>query len=189
MSILHIVDVVMSFKVTWKMHLLCFLIAYIIGLKFQNNISDLFLSLFLDNNIISFTGNDFIDINIFILLIFIPITFMHELLHGVTYKLFGGKVKYGFKGLYSYAHETSGIVLHRTKFLIVLFSPVTAISIASVFFPWSISGIVFILNLLGSTGNLLMTFYLCESNENSYIPDRSYGFDVIEKQQNCKIST
>jgi hypothetical protein len=40
---------------------------------------------------------------------------------------------------------------------------------------------IFILNLLGSTGDILMAFYLCRTNENSYILDRSYGFDVIDE--------
>lgn len=45
----------------------------------------------------------------------------------------------------------------------------------------SIGGVIFILNLLGSTGDLIMAFYLCKSNENSYILDRKYGFDVITR--------
>jgi len=65
----------------------------------QNNISNLLVNLFLDNKIISFTGSDSLNIIIFMLLIFAPITFAHELLHETAYRLFGCEVKHGFKGL------------------------------------------------------------------------------------------
>ena len=50
---------------------------------------------------------------------------------------------------------------------------------ASIFILASIGGIVFLLNLLGSLGDLLMAFYICKGNENSSIVDKPYGFDVI----------
>lgn len=171
----------MSFKVSWKLHIGCFVIAYIFCYIEQNRISDLFISLLSQNELMNFTGNTLVDLIIFLIVIFIPITFVHELLHGAVYKLFGGKIRFGFKGVYAYAQETSGIALYRTKFLLVLLAPVTVISIASVFIQGSIGCLVFLLNLLGSTGDLLMAFYLCRSNENSYVIDRSYGFDVINK--------
>lgn len=172
----------MSFKVTWKTHLCCLIFTFAICVMQQNNIAHLFISLFLDNKIINFTGIYSLDIPIFLLLIFIPITFFHELLHGVIYKIFGGNVKYGFKGIYAYTQEISGIALHRTKFLLVLLTPLTVISLYSLLIPGYIGTLIFLLNLLGSTGDLLMAFYLCRSNENSYIIDRSYGFDVIERK-------
>lgn len=169
----------MSFKVSWKLHILSFIISLIFCLVAQSYIYNLFFNLLEGNIIMKLSRNQLLDFTLFLFIIFIPITIVHELLHGVAYSLFGGKVKYGFKGIYAYAQETTGIVLHRTKFLIVLLSPVTMISTASVFIPGSIGGVVLILNLLGSTGDLLMAFYLCRSNGNSYIVDKDYGFDII----------
>jgi hypothetical protein len=182
MSILNDGGVDMSFKVSWKLHIVCFLLAYAFCYIEQNRISDLFVSLLSQNELIDFTGNTLMYLIIFLIVIFIPITFVHELLHGAVYKLFGGKIRFGFKGVYAYAQETSGIALHRTKFLLVLLAPVTIISLTSVFIPEGIGGIVFLLNLLGSTGDLLMAFYLCKGNENSYVVDKSYGFDIINKE-------
>lgn len=170
----------MSFKVTWKLHILCFLVVFITCLITHDYIINLFIDLLLGNKIIQFTGNTVIDLMTFIVIIFIPITIVHEFIHGSTYKLFGGSVKYGFKGIYAYSQETSGIALHRTKFLIVLLSPVTVISIVSLFIPMRMGEIIFLLNLLGSIGDLLMTVYLCKSNPNSYILDKKYGFDIID---------
>lgn len=180
MSILYSGGVDMSFKVSWKLHILCFLFGYIICLMQQDNIVNLFVRLLLENKFMNLTSYYSFNIIIFVFCVFIPITFAHELLHGSVYRLFGGKVKYGFKGLYAYAQETSGIALHRTEFLIVLLAPVTIISLGSVFIPGCIGYSIFLLNLLGSTGDLLMAFYLCKSNENSYIIDKSYGFDIVD---------
>ncbi|WP_058293853.1 DUF3267 domain-containing protein [Clostridium neonatale] len=171
----------MSFKVSWKIHILCFFIAYIFCLIEQKFILNLFVGLLLQNTRIEFTGNMRMDLSIFLFIIFIPITFVHELLHGIVYMMFGGKVRYGFKVIYVYAQEISDIELHRTKFLLVLLAPLTIISLCSAFMPKNIGGIVFLLNLLGSTGDILMALYLCKSNVNSYVVDRIYGFDVIDK--------
>lgn len=172
----------MSFKVSWKIHILCFLIAYIFCLIEQKAISDLFVVILLENMIIKFTGNIRIDLIIFLFIILIPITFLHELIHGFSYIIFGGRVKYEFKIIYAYVQEVSGIQLHRTKFLLVLLAPLTVISLLSTLMPKNIGGIVYLLNLLGSIGDIIMAIYLCKSNANSYIKDRDYGFDIIERQ-------
>jgi len=106
-------------------------------------------------------------------------TLVHEVLHGLMYILFGGKVKFGLKLVCAYTVETSGVILHRTKFLIVLLSPLTIISLLSLFLGSGFGGLIFIFNLLGSTGDLLMAFYLCKGDEKSYIVDRPYGFDIL----------
>ncbi|MDI6604222.1 MAG: DUF3267 domain-containing protein [Thermoanaerobacteraceae bacterium] len=170
----------MSFKVSWKVHMLCFLISFVFCFLTQKYLNILFINILSKNKMLNITGNIFLNLYIFILIIFIPLTFLHEALHGAAYKIFGGKVKYGFKGLYAYAQETSGIALSRTEFLIVLLAPVTCISVISMLIPGSIGGMVFFLNLLSSMGDLLMTFYLCKTHENSHIIDKHYGFDVIE---------
>lgn len=110
-----------------------------------------------------------------------PINIIHELIHGSIYKLFGGKVKYRFKGIYAYTQETSGIILHKTKFLLVLLAQVAFISLAALLIPGEIGAIIFLLNLVGSTGDLLMALYLCKLNKSCYIVDRKYGFDAVSK--------
>lgn len=184
MSILHNGGVDMSFKVSWKIHILVFSIGYILCLIEKNAILNVFVGLLLEKVIIEFTGNMRIDLIIFLFIILMPITLVHELIHGFSYIIFGGKVRYGFKVIYAYAQETSGIALHRTKFLAVLLAPLTIISVLSIFMPKYIGGIVYILNLLGSIGDLLMVLYLCKSNDNSYVVDKSYGFDIINKENN-----
>lgn len=109
----------------------------------------------------------------------IPITIVHELIHGTTYRIFGGKVKYGFKGIYAYTHEVSELALDRSKFLVVLLAPVVIISLVSLCLPIWLGGMIYFLNLLGSVGDLYMAFILCRYRNESRIIDRKYGFGVI----------
>lgn len=88
----------------------------------------------------------------------IPITLVHEIIHGITYNLFAGKVKYGFKCIYT--QGISHVILHRTKFLIVLLAPVTIISVSTVLSGTVIGNVLFLLKFLGSISNILMDIYL-----------------------------
>lgn len=172
----------MYFKVTWKIHLLCFLLAYGFCFIQTDNISNIFLALVVNFKVFRLTGMHFIDMVIAIILLMIPITLVHEVIHGIGYSVFGGKVKFGFKGIYAYTQEISGVVLHRTKFLVVLLAPVTIISLLTILIGTTIGSIIFILNFLGSIGDIIMAIYLCKGHSESYIIDKSYGFDIIEIQ-------
>lgn len=171
----------MSFKVSWKIHLICFLLSYGFCYIQINSISNVFLELVINFKVFRLTGMYFIDMVIAIVLLMTPITLVHEIIHGIAYSLFGGKVKFGFKGIYAYTQEVSGVILHRTKFLVVLLAPVTIISLLTVLLETTIGRVIFILNVLGSTGDIIMAIYLCKGNSDSYIIDRNYGFDIIER--------
>lgn len=114
-------------------------------------------------------------------MILIPLTIIHELLHGIAYRIFRGKLKYGFNGIYAYTLEASGKALHRTKLLLMLLAPVTFISLASLLIPVAIDGLLFLLNLSGSNGDLLMALYLCKLSNDNYIIDRKHSFDIVDK--------
>lgn len=76
-----------------------------ISLIMKDTLVNVISDLFINNEILSITNNFLIDSTIIILIIFAPITIIHELIHGSVYKLFGGKVKYKFKGIYAYIHS------------------------------------------------------------------------------------
>lgn len=170
----------MSFKITWKTHLIC-LLAAIILTELMGKILDVILNNFLSRGVISYpTDNPLFNFYIIVALTMIPICIIHELIHGITFKLFGGKVKYGFKIIYAYTQEVSNMPINRNNFLIVLLSPVVVISIASMLFPPWIGGLVYFFNLIGSIGDIYMAFVLCRYNHDSKIIDREYGFDVVK---------
>ena len=64
----------------------------------------------------------------------------------------------------------------------VLLAPVTIISLITLFIPNTIGTVIYLLNLLGSIGDIIMAIYLCKTNSNCYIKDREYGFDIIEME-------
>lgn len=172
----------MSFKITWKVHSICFLLSSIFCFIQREIISKSFLDLVIKHRTFYFTRFYFLDIIITIFILTIPITFLHEIIHGMAYRIFGGKIKFGFKGIYAYTQEVSGIILNRTEFLLVLLAPVTVISLITLFIPNGIGTVIYLLNLLGSISDIIMAIYLCKSNANSYIKDREYGFDIIERK-------
>ena len=170
----------MSFKLTWKSYVICFLISVILVL-IMNPIFDGILSYLFYQNIIYYpTKNLILNFCIYIIVLMIPISAVHEVIHGVAYKVFGGKVKYGFKGIYAYTMEISGEKITRLQFLIVLLAPLTCISILSLLFPAWLGGMIFFLNLIGASGDIYMALFLCRFSYDSRIIDRSYGFDVVE---------
>ncbi|MBV4417482.1 hypothetical protein [Clostridium tyrobutyricum] len=110
----------MSFKVSWELHTLCIIFGFIICFMLQNSIANIFINLFSENKILPFIDNMYLDMIIFISILVIPITFVHEIIHGFAYELFGGKVKYGSRIIYAYAQETSGIALQGIAIAILL---------------------------------------------------------------------
>lgn len=169
----------MSFKVTWKTHIICFLLALLVSLA-MNNTAGLIIENFCSSGLVFYpTGSLVANFYIQITILMIPVTIVHELIHGITYKLFGGQIEYGFKIIYAYTHEISGLAIERTKFLIILLAPLVMISIVSIFFPIWIGGMIYYLNLLGSVGDLYMAFHLSRCSHSAKIIDRRYGFDVV----------
>ncbi|HEY8892646.1 MAG TPA: DUF3267 domain-containing protein [Clostridium sp.] len=81
--------------------------------------------------------------------------------------------------MFAYTQEISEIPIDRTKFLIILLAPLTLMSIVTLMLPSDLGGIIFLMNLLGASGDLYMSFKLSRYNSNSKIVDRKYGFDVV----------
>lgn len=170
----------MSFKLTWKGYAICILISVILIL-ILNPIFDGILSDLFHQDIIFYpTKNLVVNFYLYSMLLMIPITVVHEMMHGAAYKVFGGKVKFGFNGIYAYTMETSGKKIPRLQFLIVLLAPLTVISVLSLLFPGWLGRSIFFLNLIGASGDIYMALFLCRFSYYSKIIDRSYGFDIVE---------
>ena len=169
----------MSFKITWKTHVMCTVIALLIVLLLGSSVGNILDNFFLKPYI--FYPTKYLVINFCLdeLLLMIPISIVHESIHGLAYKMFGGKVKYGFKGIYAYTQEISGIPIERSKFLIILLLPLMIMSIATLMLPIWLGGIIFLLNLMGASGDLYMSYRLIRYDCNSKIVDKIYGFDVV----------
>lgn len=169
----------MSFKITIKTYVECFFLAMIIIFALHGAVYGSILNFCLSKVIDYPTPSMYVNFYFWILILLIPISVIHEATHGLFYIVFGGKVKFGFKFIYAYTMEVSGIVIERVKFLWVLMAPLIIISPLSLLLPKGIGGIVYFINLTGSCGDILMALTLCKYNSNSKIIDKPYGFDVI----------
>ncbi|AGY75394.1 MULTISPECIES: metalloprotease family protein [Clostridium] len=93
----------------------------------------------------------------FIIILSIINSVIHEILHGLAYKLFGVKIRFEFKLPYAYTMETSGLPIDIFKFTIILLLPLLLISLTCLFLPTWLGEIFFIINLLGSAGYIHVT--------------------------------
>lgn len=167
-----------SFKVNWRLHVKIFLIQLGILILWYQEISYMLENSILNIPCFYIFTNSPLGLIFLLLVIMFLVCLIHELIHGFTYRAFGGSFRLGFKGIYAYCQETSGLMVTRTQFLIVLLMPVTIISIIGVLFP-RVMGLFYILNLFGSIGDIYMALYLCKLNKSIKIIDRNYGFDII----------
>lgn len=170
----------MCFKITWKTHLLSFVLSLLLTLCLYDTFY--FIMKEYVERVAVLVPKEFLMIFclLSLLLMVAKVSLFHELIHGLCYKLFGGRVRYGFKLIYAYTEETSGKPIERIAFLIILLAPLTIISLLSLLLPLYLGGMIFIINLTGSTGDIIMALALIRYDFDSYIIDRKYGFDVIK---------
>jgi hypothetical protein len=169
----------MDFKINIKTHIICFFLSSISAMIFYNIIVDSFQQ-FLTGSDLSSPLLNILYIYIVIIILLIPITIIHELIHGLFHKLFRGKVEFGFKFVYAYTREISLRPLDVRKFQVVLLAPLFIISILSYSINGYLGEIIFILNLLGSSGDIYMAAILVKYNNSYMIVDRTYGFSIIK---------
>lgn len=123
---------------------------------------------------------------IYILVFTIPVSLIHELIHGAFYKLFHGEVCFGFRYIYAYTMEISALKLRRHEFLMVLLAPITLISLLSLFilhFNFFIGSMIFLINYIGSSGDVYMAISLISLKKDCKIIDRKYGYDIISEEE------
>jgi len=169
----------MSFKINYFTHIKCTVIAGLMGIILRDYMNTVVQSFIMENFFLFDGPFPVIVFYLCIVLFMVPISIIHEFIHGTVYRLFGGKVKYGFKGIYAYTQEISGRPLSKLQFFIVLVSPVVLISSLGTIIGGWIGGMIFILNFLGSAGDIYMAAVLLRYKNGCKIIDRSYGFDII----------
>lgn len=168
-----------SFKITWKTHIKIILLSYFVTIILNNSVNTI-LDNFIFSEFIKYpTSILIVNMYIYFIILMIPISIVHEYIHGFFFVLFGGKVKYGYKIIYAYTQEISGMPIKKIKFIIILLAPLVSITILSIFLPRNIGGMIYLLNLLGSMGDVYIGFTLCKYNFNCKIIDRNYGYDII----------
>lgn len=169
-----------SYKITWKTQIICVGLSIVIMLLlwplYWNSVVTLFSS-----NIIYFpTKFKIVNAYIYIAAIISLLVILHEGLHGLAFKLYGGKVRFGIRHLNPYTLEISGLKLNRSQFLIVLLTPITVISLLTIFIPGITGKFLFMFDLISSTGDFFMAFILAGCKPGYKIKDSKYGIEIIK---------
>lgn len=172
-----------KFKISTKTNIIIIIFSFALALLLYYPIN-IILDSVLEFSYLSYpTKYILLNLYIYIIVLTIPVSLIHEQIHGLFYFIFGGKVRFGFKFIYAYTMEVSGIELSRNKFLIVLLMPLVLISLGILLLikvNFFICAICFLINLFGSCGDLYMAFSLISEHYNVKIVDRPYGYDIIE---------
>ena len=167
-----------QFKINYKIQFRCFILALVFTVMLNRMVTEsqnTFIEKVLDYGI---ENNEVILYTLFNMLLLLPIIIIHELIHAIFYKIFGGKVIFGIMGLNVYTREISGISISRNKFLIVLLAPVTIISLICMIIHTWICPYIYILSVLGASSDIYMAFSLIKLNSDAKIYDREYGYEA-----------
>lgn len=137
-------------------------------------------------------GFEFLEWLLVLALVSIAILPIHELIHGLFFKLVGRPglhVTYGFKSGMLYA-GCPGEVFPKASMAIVLVAPtffITAICLVVTF----ISGYtmlclaIMFTHLSGCTGDLIALWTLYKAQDCTYCEDTSYGLKLLSKDRVC----
>ena len=166
----------MKFEITKWLHIKSFIFAIIISLLFTKSIN---LSLDSITMLAINHSNPVLSFIVIVLGMVLTMAFIHEIFHAIGYLMFGGKIKIGFKYIYAYVQETSGIELKSWQFLITLLLPLFALSIPAMIYPNWLTLFIFVFNLIGSFGDITMAFFLAKNNFKGKIVDTDNGFIIV----------
>ena len=113
---------------------------------------------------------------------------LHELMHGLTMRLFGASPKYGiiWKGMMLYA-TSPGYAYPRNKYVIVALAPFILISILVVLGMWSLQGTLWVallgicgvINASGAIGDMWITAIVLRYPAAAYVMDERDGVRVF----------
>lgn len=157
--------------------LLVFILSIIIFFKIYNlNLHDIYLNYLSNKNFLSL-------IVPFLILIII----LHEVIHGIGYKIFGAKLKFGFKHLNIYTIDTSGNTYGIIEMFIIMFLPLLSLTfillILSYMFKDNYLYFIFciIFNISSSIGDVILFIYMVTKGGGCKIKDTNYGFLMYKK--------
>ena len=178
----------MQFKNTWKFRGACLAMCYGIFYLMSGLTNQIIFKVLFNDIIWKLTNNLVIDTILFFVMLMIPVALVHEGIHGIMYKLFGGKVRFSIRGIYLQAREASKLQMSRSKYLVVLMTPVVILSSLSLLIPGWIGSTILLLNLFKSTGDMIKAAYLCRAKNDSFIVDNQNGFEIVDKQTSVQLT-
>lgn len=165
----------MYFILTKKTHILAFIMSCVLIIVQFNTITEINMTI-----LSTFGSYRMLKFYIILIIILFINSLLHEFIHGLAYVSFGGKFIIGFNGTYFYARKTTRIRLKVKDFAVVLLAPLTIISTISLFVPM-IGGVIFFVNLLVSTYDVIMILWLMKLNKEVLIIDMDDGFYIENK--------
>lgn len=114
------------------------------------------------------------------------IVFAHETMHAFAYKLFGAKLKLGYKHFSIYLTDVSGNLFTLKQMAIIMLFPLFFISVmlfiaASIFTNYkSFILLAILINLAGSIGDILLLAFMVFKGKACWVKDEHNGFSLYK---------
>lgn len=170
--------VFVTYKISTKLHLICLICSMSMYYLFYNFVNVAVEGMFNSSVMCYPTPNLTTNFILISLTIVSAMSIIHELIHKYFYELFGGKAKIGFKYIYAYTQETSKIAIRTWKFIIILLMPLVVISVCTLPFNYWLTDFIFFFNLVGATGDIIMTLIVLRYGKNGRVIDEDKGFSI-----------
>jgi len=123
----------------------------------------------------------------FIVSFLLIIVVLHELIHGIAYKFFGAKLKFGFKHLNIYTIDTSSNAYGVVEMFVIMLLPLLSLTVFFLILSYMfkenylyfIFGMIF--NIASSIGDIILFIYMLSKGGGCKIKDTNYGFLMYKK--------
>ncbi|AEV69626.1 DUF3267 domain-containing protein [Acetivibrio clariflavus] len=116
----------------------------------------------------------------------IVIVFIHEAMHAIAYKMFGAKLKIGYRHFSIYITDISGNLFTPIQISIIMLFPLFCIPvilfIASGLFTDYVPFLVLavLINSAGSIGDMILLIYIISKGKSCRIKDEHNGFSLYK---------
>ncbi|GAA0732120.1 hypothetical protein GCM10008906_01370 [Clostridium oceanicum] len=176
----------MQYKTTYKTHLIGIISSMLFLAIFHKSVYNIITTFYININAFqpyNYTPTYYKCSYLFFItfITFFTVTNLHSLIHSLIYNCFGGKIKYQFSFILTAFEKRSKKRLSLNKFLIIMLSPATIISLLCLLLPSWIGNFIFILNIILSFNDIYHGISLIRYPYNSKIVNRNNRFIVILK--------
>lgn len=169
----------MTYKISTKLHLFCLVAGFSTYFLFYDFVNRAIEKMSNTSMIVYPTSNLTVNFLLQSLFMVAVMSLVHEVIHKFFYERFGGKAIIGFKGIYAYTQEVSKVAISTWKFVIILLMPLILISLATLPFHQWYTDLIFFYNLVGSTGDIVMTVIVLKYGAKGKIIDEDKGFTIV----------
>lgn len=122
----------------------------------------------------------------FVFLVPFAVVLAHELMHAAAYKIFGAKLKFGYKHFSIYLTDISGTLFTLQQMTIIMLFPLVSLTAITIIVANILQQRLFLfllailINVAGSIGDILLLTYILFKGRACRVKDEKNGFSLYK---------